>query len=110
MNADALSVVAHRAQISTTTRGPMASAALLPSKGSGDRTGGRCWLVEAAAMDQMRETAGITVRTIVRYARARGGDVAVARLLALSDAAELPEVYEDPRRWWSHALKIRMFQ
>src|SRR5437868_3831897 len=58
----------------------------------------------------MRETAGVTLRTIVRYAREQGGDVAVARLLALADATELPEVYEAPRRWWSRDFKIRMFE
>src|SRR5690242_2928126 len=61
-------------------------------------------------MDPVRETAGLTLRIIVRYVRARGGDQAVAKVLALAGATDDAEVYDDPRRWWSRDFKIRMFE
>ncbi|GAA2613086.1 hypothetical protein GCM10010399_49970 [Dactylosporangium fulvum] len=60
-------------------------------------------------MEQIRETAGVTLRAILRYVRARGGDTAVARTLELAGEHETPEVYDDPRRWWSYETKINVF-
>ncbi|MGI5237133.1 diguanylate cyclase domain-containing protein [Dactylosporangium sp. CA-139066] len=60
-------------------------------------------------MEPVRETAGITLRAIVRYVRARGGDAAVLRTLELAGEHEPVEAYDDPRRWWSYETKINVF-
>ncbi len=60
-------------------------------------------------MEQIRETAGVTLRAIVRYVRARGGDTAVAHVLNLAGEHEPPEAYDDARRWWSYETKINVF-
>jgi diguanylate cyclase (GGDEF)-like protein len=61
-------------------------------------------------MDSVRQTSGVTIRAILRHVRATGGDEAVARTLALAGAVHEPEVYDDPRRWWSYDFKIRLFE
>ena len=60
-------------------------------------------------MEPVRETAGLTLRAIVRYVRARGGDAAVARVLELAGERERAEAYDDPRRWWSYETKVNVF-
>ncbi|GAB3859219.1 hypothetical protein [Dactylosporangium cerinum] len=60
-------------------------------------------------MEQIRETAGVTLRAIVRYVRARGGDTTVAHVLNLAGEHEPPEAYDDARRWWSYETKINVF-
>ncbi|MEV4139578.1 sensor domain-containing diguanylate cyclase [Dactylosporangium sp. NPDC049742] len=60
-------------------------------------------------MEQIRETAGVTLRTIMRYVRARGGDTAVTHVLNLAGEHEPPEAYDDARRWWSYETKINVF-
>ncbi|WP_433049616.1 diguanylate cyclase domain-containing protein [Dactylosporangium sp. CS-033363] len=57
----------------------------------------------------MRETAGVTLRAILRYVRARGGDGAVRLALQLAGETEPAEAYDDPRRWWSYQTKINVF-
>ena len=60
-------------------------------------------------MEQIRETAGVTLRAILRYVRARGGDTAVAHVLNLAGEHEPAEAYDDARRWWSYETKINVF-
>ncbi|MFF5227159.1 diguanylate cyclase domain-containing protein [Dactylosporangium sp. NPDC000521] len=60
-------------------------------------------------MEQIRETAGVTLRAILRYVRARGGDTAVTHVLNLAGEHEPPEAYDDARRWWSYETKINVF-
>ncbi|MEV6931278.1 GGDEF domain-containing protein [Dactylosporangium sp. NPDC051485] len=60
-------------------------------------------------MEPIRETAGVTLRAILRYVRARGGDAAVPRVLELAGEREIPSAYDDPRRWWSYETKINVF-
>ncbi|WP_433079149.1 diguanylate cyclase domain-containing protein [Dactylosporangium sp. CA-052675] len=60
-------------------------------------------------METMRETAGLTLRAILRYVRARGGDGAVRLVLGLAGETEPAEAYDDPRRWWSYETKINVF-
>ncbi|GAA3296304.1 hypothetical protein GCM10020218_079370 [Dactylosporangium vinaceum] len=61
-------------------------------------------------METMRETAGVTLRAIVRYVRARGGDGAVRLMLGLAGETEPPEAYDDPRRWWPYATKVNVLE
>jgi len=61
-------------------------------------------------MEQTRETAGMTLRAILRYVRARGGDAAVTRVLELAGEHEPLEAYDDPRRWWSYETKVNLFR
>ena len=60
-------------------------------------------------MEQIRETAGVTLRAILRYVRARGGDTAVTHVLNLAGEPEPAEAYDDTRRWWSYETKINVF-
>ncbi|MFI5914926.1 diguanylate cyclase domain-containing protein [Dactylosporangium sp. NPDC051541] len=61
-------------------------------------------------METMRETAGVTLRAILRYVRARGGDGAVRLMLGLAGETEPPEAYDDARRWWSYATKVNVLE
>ena len=62
-----------------------------------------------AGMAEPRETSGATTGGVIRYVRARGGDDAVARLLALSGLPHTAEELDDQSRWWSYETRIRLF-
>jgi diguanylate cyclase (GGDEF)-like protein len=61
-------------------------------------------------VETARETSGLTLRAILVHVRERGGEDAVLRVLERAGATGDPVEYEDPRRWWSYRLKIKLFE
>jgi diguanylate cyclase (GGDEF)-like protein len=56
-----------------------------------------------------RETSGITVHAILRYAEQRGGEQAVRQVLERVDASADRDAFLDKRRWWSYDTKVALF-
>lgn len=56
-----------------------------------------------------RETAGITIRLIIDYVRAQGGDEAVGQLRALAGETRSQEQLQNPRVWSSYESALRIW-
>jgi len=59
---------------------------------------------------EARETSGATTGGLLRFVRARGGDEAVAEVLARAGVPWTAEDLDDQSRWWSYDTRIRLFQ
>ena len=57
-----------------------------------------------------RETAGVTIRLVIRYVRAHAGDGAVDELLALAGETRPLSALEDERNWSTYAQRIALFR
>jgi len=58
---------------------------------------------------EARETSGATTGGLLRFVRARGGEEAVAAVLARAGVPWSAEELEDQSRWWSYDTRIRLF-
>ncbi|WP_346620462.1 diguanylate cyclase domain-containing protein [Blastococcus montanus] len=56
-----------------------------------------------------RETSGATTGGLLRYVRSRGGDHAVAQVLAQAGISATPAELDDQSRWWSYDTRIALF-
>jgi uncharacterized protein (TIGR02265 family) len=63
----------------------------------------------SAILPEARETSGATTGVLLGYVRARGGDDAVAAVLAAAEVPWTAEDLEDQSRWWSYDTRIRLF-
>ena len=59
--------------------------------------------------DVARETSSATTRLVLAYVRERAGDDAVARVLEVADVPHTLAELEDPSRWVSYDVRIRLF-
>ncbi len=59
--------------------------------------------------DVARETSSATTRLVLAYVRERAGNEAVARVLELADVPHSLAELEDPSRWVSYDVRIRLF-
>lgn len=57
-----------------------------------------------------KEASGITTRLITAYVRHHAGDEGVTRLIELSAVVATEAELADPRRWWSYADTIALFE
>ena len=65
--------------------------------------------MDAGAPTHRRETAGVTIRLIVEFVRARFGDPALLRVLELAGETRPLDVLEDERVWSTYDQKIALF-
>jgi len=59
---------------------------------------------------EARETSSATVTLVLRFLRERGGDLAVAKVLAAAKIDQPVEVLEDMSTWIGYSTRIRLFE
>jgi diguanylate cyclase (GGDEF)-like protein len=60
--------------------------------------------------DEVRETSGAVMSSLLRHVRSEGGEDAVAEVLRRADVRHDAEELENPSRWWSYETRRRLFQ